>query len=580
MRETYDVTAIPWRFVGIRWWLGLAFAGVAALTAIAVVALIGFRSEQAFRRYGEEFAVGNSVAAAEALKRDTTGSTVPAHAVSIAEHQHLTIFVFDRQGRLISSATSMGHRWSQVPMGESALATALLGLRYIRGRRDGSAFTIGLPIHRGAGGALVAYSLRPELRDQLGIVRNEFVQAALIAFGVGAALGLLIATLTARRLSRIARAASAIGAGNFDVELTSSFPDEVGSLALSIEQMRTQLQDLFRVLEAERDRLERLLDRLNEGVLLIDPELNVEFANDRARELLGVHDRLDQIAFDDADATRAIRRLALDLFSLGLPGHLRVTNGKQTLVVSGIPPGEGGDSAIIVVLDESQRERNERVQREFATNAAHELRTPLASIVTAVEMLQTGAKDDPATRDEFLELIAQEADRLTRLTRALLVLARAEVQDESPRSAAVSVAPLLDQVAASLPQREGVVVSVDCPPAISIRGDADLLEQALSSVASNAIQHTTSGSIILRSRSHNGSVVIEIADTGSGIPAAEHSRLFDRFYRAGNRRGGFGLGLSIAREAVVALGGEIELDSEPAVGTTVRITLPTSGGSS
>jgi len=200
-------------------------------------------------------AVGNSVAAAEALKRDTTESTVPAHAVSIAEHQHLTIFVFDRQGRLISSATSMGHRWSQVPMGESALATALLGLRYIRGRRDGSAFTIGLPIHRGAGGALVAYSLRPELRDQLGIVRNEFVQAALIAFGVGAALGLLIATLTARRLSRIARAASAIGAGNFDVELTSSFPDEVGSLALSIEQMRTQLQDLFRVLEAERDRI-------------------------------------------------------------------------------------------------------------------------------------------------------------------------------------------------------------------------------------------------------------------------------------------------------------------------------------
>ena len=85
--------------------------------------------------------------------------------------------------------------------------TALSSLRYIKGRKDGSAYTVGLPIHRGAGAALVAYSLRPELRDQLGVVRNEYLQSALIAFGVGAALGLLIATLTARRLARIAQAA-------------------------------------------------------------------------------------------------------------------------------------------------------------------------------------------------------------------------------------------------------------------------------------------------------------------------------------------------------------------------------------
>ncbi len=563
----------------MRWWLGLAFAGVAALTAIAVVALLSARSQQAFRRYGAEFALGNSVSAAEALKADSTKTGVALHAKSIAEHQHLAIFVFDRQGRRLSSSTSFGLNWSQVPNGPEALSTALTSFRYIKGRRDGSAYTIGLPIHRGAGSALVAYSLRPELRDQLGIVRNEYLQAALIAFGVGAALGLLIATLTGWRLARIAGAASEIGAGNFDITVTSAFPDEVGSLALSIEQMRTRLQDLFRVLEGDRDRLERLLDRLGEGVVLIDRELNIEFANDHARELLAVRDSLTEMDALEEDSAAAIRRLAGDLFELGLPGHLRVANGDQTLLVSGIPPGAGGDSAIVVVLDESQRERNERTQREFATNAAHELRTPLASIVTAVEMLQTGAKDDPPARDEFLDVIAREADRLTRLTRALLILARADLRDELPRFTPVPVAPLLEQVAASLPRRDGVAVSVDCPPAMAINGDADLLEQAVSSVAANAIQHTSAGSVILRGRRDNGSVVIEVADTGAGIAEPELSRLFERFYRAGGRVGGFGLGLSIAREAVTALGGEIGLDSEPSVGTTVRIVLPIQGDS-
>ena len=210
--------------------------------------------------------------------------------------------------------------------------------------------------------------------------------------------------------------------------------------------MRAQLSELFRSLESDRDRLERLLDRLNEGVLLVDRDLNVEYANDRARELLSI----DEAPGEPTATPSAIRGLAVDLFAADLPEQLRVVTDDRTLVVSGIPPAKGGDSAIVVVFDESQRERNERVQREFATNAAHELRTPLASIVTAVEMLRTGAKDDPAARDEFLDVIARESDRLTRLTRALLVLARAELRDEPPRRARVEVAPLLEQVASSL----------------------------------------------------------------------------------------------------------------------------------
>jgi two-component system phosphate regulon sensor histidine kinase PhoR len=115
-------------------------------------------------------------------------------------------------------------------------------------------------------------------------------------------------------------------------------------------------------------------------------------------------------------------------------------------------------------------------------------------------MLQTGATDDPEARDEFLEVIAREAGRLTRLTRALLVLARAGAGDEAPRRSIVEVAPLLRQVAAALPSGPAVQVGVECPPSLAISGDPDLLEQALSSVAANAMQNTGEGSVVRRAR--------------------------------------------------------------------------------
>jgi signal transduction histidine kinase len=564
----------------MRWWLGLAFAVVAGFTAVAVVTIFSARAENAFRANAREFAVGNAIAASEALKDDDNLDKLRLDAADIAARRGISLFVFDRRGQLLTPSTSESVSWASVPDRGNAVSTPLTKGRYIKELARGSTYVIGVRVYGGNGRVVVAYSRRPELQDQLNVIRQQSLQSALVAFGGGAALGLLIATLIARRLARIARAARAIGEGDFSAQVSSRFPDEVGSLALSIEAMRLQLQELFQRLETERDRLESLLDRLNEGVLLVNRELGIEFANGRALELLGVWNHLDQCKFADERAMHRLRRLALDLFSVKLPAHLRLEDDDRTLIVSGIPPTAAGDNAIIVVADESERERNERVQREFATNAAHELRTPLASIVTAVEMLQTGAKDDPSARDEFLDVIAREADRLTRLTRALLVLARAEAGQELPQRTQVAVAPLLEQVAATLPHRDGVEINVDCSPALAIAGDPDLLEQALSSLASNAVRYTAAGRVTMRGRAENGSVVIEVEDTGRGIHQSERQRIFQRFYRGADQEKGFGLGLAIAREAVRTLGGEIELESEQSVGTTVRITLARADGKS
>jgi signal transduction histidine kinase len=189
-------------------------------------------------------------------------------------------------------------------------------------------------------------------------------------------------------------------------------------------------------------------------------------------------------------------------------------------------------------------------------------------------MLQTGAKDDPPARDEFLELIDRESNRLTRLTHALLVLARAEAREEAPQSGRIDLRTLLDEVASGLSPANGVEIRVECDAGIAATGDRDLLEQAVTNLATNALRSTTSGAVVLSARNApEGRVAIDVADTGTGMSADTQARAFDRFYRAGRADGGFGLGLSIARESVRALGGEVEIESTPGVGTTVRITL-------
>jgi signal transduction histidine kinase len=230
---------------------------------------------------------------------------------------------------------------------------------------------------------------------------------------------------------------------------------------------------------------------------------------------------------------------------------------------------------VIVLSDVSAAERQEQAEREFVTNAAHELRTPLQTILGAVEMLQAGAKDSPDERDMFLGHIERESTRLSRLVQALLVLARAQTLQESPRLQPVELRGLLEDVAAGSRPRPGVALEVDCPPGVIALTHRDLLEQALANLASNAAKHTRSGAIRLRARETTQGIVAEVEDTGTGIAAEQRRRVAERFYR-GERRGGggFGLGLAIATQAVQAVGGSLDVQSERGRGTTVRIVLP------
>lgn len=220
-------------------------------------------------------------------------------------------------------------------------------------------------------------------------------------------------------------------------------------------------------------------------------------------------------------------------------------------------------------------ERQERAEREFVANAAHELRTPLAAIVSAIDVLQSGAKEAPQERDVFLADIQRESDRLSRLVHALLVLARAQTGQETVAVGPVRVRPIFEEIAQRLRPHEGVVVDVVCAPGLTVLGAPDLLEQVFANLAANAAKHTRSGRIeFVAAPAPDGWVAAEVRDTGVGIPPEERDRIVDRFYRGEDRGAdGFGLGLAIADQAVAALGGRMEVESSPGEGTTVRILL-------
>jgi signal transduction histidine kinase len=230
-----------------------------------------------------------------------------------------------------------------------------------------------------------------------------------------------------------------------------------------------------------------------------------------------------------------------------------------------------------VVRDRTDELKREEAEREFVSNAAHELRNPLAGITSGIEVLRSGAKDDPDARDRFLGRLALDAERMTRLTQSLLMLARVEAEGRRDPAQVVDVTLAAAEAADAVAAPEGVEMRSEIQADLVAEGDPVLVRQVMIGLLTNACAHTPPpGTVTLRAaRGEDKIVTIEVQDTGKGIPPEEHDRVFERFYRgsATLEGEGFGLGLSIARRMVNVMGGEIGLRSEPGQGSIFWVRL-------
>jgi signal transduction histidine kinase len=215
------------------------------------------------------------------------------------------------------------------------------------------------------------------------------------------------------------------------------------------------------------------------------------------------------------------------------------------------------------------------VQRDFVSDAGHELRTPITIIRGHLELLG----DDPAERRETVAIVTDELDRMSRFVDDLLTLARTERPDFlHPED--LDIDALTEELLAKARALDADRAwRLEAAAPAQLRGDRQRLTQAVMNLARNAVEHTGPGDVIaLGSSAADGEARLWVRDTGSGVPAAEQQRIFERFARAGRsqrRSDGAGLGLAIVRAIAEAHGGRVELRSSPGAGATFTIVIPT-----
>ncbi|MFC6326682.1 sensor histidine kinase [Microbacterium koreense] len=237
--------------------------------------------------------------------------------------------------------------------------------------------------------------------------------------------------------------------------------------------------------------------------------------------------------------------------------------------------------ALLVLRDITERERVEQMRRDFVANTSHELKTPVGAVTLLSEAIESAA-DDPDQVRVFASRLSAEASRLAQLTSRIMNLSRLQSTDELTEDRLVSV----DEIVASAADANslqsdsaGVDVVRGGERGLFVRGDAQVLSEAVSNLIANAIAYSPEGSSVgVGVRKDDTVVEITVTDRGIGIDEADQDRIFERFYRAdparARRTGGTGLGLSIVKHAAQRHGGEVRLWSRPGRGSTFTIRLP------
>lgn len=327
----------------------------------------------------------------------------------------------------------------------------------------------------------------------------------------------------------------------------------------------------------DRDAVQ-ILEKMGEGVLLLDRDMRPVFSNSVARAMLGFQRVAPRERLPSDEIVDAARRADEDhdfedVLHLRFPRPIDLSV-RATLL-------EDGLSVLVVLQDVTQEMLTQRVRREFVAHASHELKSPVAGLQTLAEAVQQAVHDDPAAVSHFSRRIASEADRLGRLVGDLLDLSRLEDPTDIAREPA-DVSEVARQEVANVrdgAMAKGVALEEQIDAGISIRGDAQQLALLIRNLLENAIRYTPEGGTVsLEVFRKNGDAFVRVTDDGIGIPREAHARVFERFYRVDRARsrdmGGTGLGLAIVKHVAEIHGGSVSLSSALGEGSIFTVRLP------
>lgn len=418
-----------------------------------------------------------------------------------------------------------------------------------------------------------------ELQRSLGI-------ALLAVLALASGLAWWLSRPLAAPMFRILEGARAMARGELDRRIREDRDDEFGQLARVLNQAASGIQEQFAAATRERARFSAVLSAMEDGLLAVDHRGIVLLANEalsRSHKLAGstgthyleVFRQAEIGDFINQVLTSGERRTAeVDLSGTG-----------RSFVLVGVPfPADPGEAhgAVITFNDVSERQRVDRIRRDFVANASHELRTPLTSIRGFVEALEDGGMEDTETAKRFLSRIRANADRMASLVDDLLELSRLESGAQPPSLEELDCAAVVADVVASFAKiaaRKSITLSAGGSSVPRVVGDSDRLRRVLEHLVDNALKYTPDGGrVSVQVEPLGGGASVSVQDTGPGIGPEHLPRLFERFYRVDTARsrelGGTGLGLSIVKHLAESMGASVLVTSVPGEGSTFAVRLP------
>ena len=453
------------------------------------------------------------------------------------------------------------------------------------------------------------------LRDRISAMQTHYVNQVQLAqqdmrertwliTGLLGLIGLAVILISyvtahsiARRLGRpieeLASAADQIGKGDFQVSLPITPVSEIASLSkrfgLMAEALRAFRNSDIQALQTEQQRLNAVLDSIDDGLLIFDRQGRVEHFNPVAQRQLGWDDghlgQQPELTLQHADLQSQLYRVihgqaledALEDLQVDIDGEQRQLAYSLAAISHA---GERPTGAVMVLRDVTEQRAFERVRSEFVLRASHELRTPVTGMLMAFSLLQERLKVEQDTREaDLLLTVDEEMQRLLRLINDLLNFSRYQNGLQTLERTPCAIEPLLKHAhqrfnaqAAELDIALSYSVESDLP---DVQIDPLQIERVLDNLLGNALRHSLpGGEVSLHARQQDDQIVLCVADTGEGIPYRQQARIFEPFVQVSRKKGGAGLGLALCKEIVQLHGGQISVRSRTGLGTQFMVALP------
>jgi two-component system phosphate regulon sensor histidine kinase PhoR len=416
-------------------------------------------------------------------------------------------------------------------------------------------------------------------------IQRALFTATAVVISLSIVLAALITSRTTRPVRELTQVVRQMAGSEINYSPIPTSSDEVGQLARAFNMMSSQSRDQISALQSEQAKLSAVLQKMTDGVLIVDQNGRVQLINAAAEKMFSVSEA-EAIGHQLVEVTRHHQPFEMwqrcQVSGEGQDFDFEL--GRKNLYLYGVATPMGPllpGSTLLLFQDLTRQRQTEAIRRDFISNVSHELRTPLAALKALTETLQDGALEDPPAAHRFLGQIETEVDSLSLMVSELLELSRIESGrvplELKPTRPLDIVSPAYERMYLQA-ERSHISLDQACPDDLPlVLADTNRIQQVAVNLLHNAIKFTPEGGFVaVGAGQQDSAICFYVRDSGIGIAPADLPRIFERFYKADRSRAssGTGLGLAIARHLVEAHGGRIWAESVLGQGSTFYFTIP------